>query len=139
VGKRDRSKGACGLDSHPIYMARGARSLRRDAKLRSIDTTERQEHQAAQKQVDPDRLLPGEDPTTPHPEEPQHWASVYRELVSFKERIVNTARQAVSEAWQQEVSRELAATDLVALEAELARLRRRLEFWRQRVEERERR
>jgi CO/xanthine dehydrogenase Mo-binding subunit len=120
-------------------MARGARSLRRHAKLRSIDTTEWQEHQAAQKQVDPDRLLPGEDPTTPHPEEAQHWTSVYGELVSFKERIVNTARQAVSEAWQQEVSRELAATDLVALEAELARLRRRLEFWRQRVEERERR
>ncbi len=105
-----------------------------------MDTPERHEQQAAEKQVDPDRLLPGEDPTTPYDaDDSKHWTSVYGELVSFKERIVNEARQAVSEAWQKEVSRELAATDLVALEAELARFKRRLEFWRQRGEEPERR
>ena len=31
--------------------------------------------------TNPYRLLPGEDPATPYPEDAQHWAAVYEELL----------------------------------------------------------
>ena len=49
------------------------------------------EKRAAQKSVDPDRLIEGEDPGTRYVEDAAHWITVYSELVLFKERLVDSA------------------------------------------------
>ena len=89
---------------------------------------------AAKDQVSDDRLLPGEKPTTEHPDDAFHWAQVYRELCEFKERAIDRiAIEAVSlgDAARQEIE----ATDLVVLRAERDRFLRRAEFWRDRYHE----
>jgi len=87
---------------------------------------------AAQAAVDPDRLLEGEDPDTPHPEEARHWIEAYTELLTFKERAVATAHQSLAEMPEVGILLEATRTDFVVLEAERDRLRRRLEFWKRR-------
>ena len=87
---------------------------------------------AAQAAVDPDRLLEGEDPDTPHPEEARHWIEAYNELLTFKERAVATAHQSLAEMPEVDARLEATRTDFVVLEAERDRLRRRLEFWKRR-------
>lgn len=87
---------------------------------------------AAGEAVDPDRLLEGEDPETPHPEDATHWIEVYTELVTFKERAVATAHQNLAEMPEADARAEATRTDLAVLEAERDRIRRRLDFWKQR-------
>ncbi len=87
---------------------------------------------AALAAVDPDRLLEGEDPETPHPEEARHWIEVYTELLTFKERAVATAHESLARMPEADARREAVQTDLTVLEAERDRLRRRLEFWKRR-------
>jgi hypothetical protein len=87
---------------------------------------------AASEAVDPDRLLEGEDPETPHPEEASHWVEVYSELITFKERAVATAHQNLAKMPEVDARVETSRTDLAVLEAERDRIRRRLDFWKQR-------
>jgi hypothetical protein len=93
------------------------------------------EERAAKAEVDPDRLLQGEDPRSSDPSDAQHWFEMYSELVAFKERMVKTVDQAIAEVLEKPASHEIATTDRVALAAELARFRRRLEFWKRRGDE----
>jgi hypothetical protein len=51
------------------------------------------------------------------PEDVRHWVLVYRQLVAFKEQMLE----------------EVGRTDAVVLKAEWERLRRRLDFWEQRL------
>jgi hypothetical protein len=86
---------------------------------------------AAQDQVDPDRLLPGEDPTARHPEDAFHWAQVYRELGEFKNRAID--RLLIDAAGLGDAARqEIEKTDLVVLRAERDRIQRRADYWRDR-------
>ena len=87
---------------------------------------------AAQQAVDPDRLLEGEDPETPYPEDARRWIEVYTELLSFKERALATAHEGLAKMPQADARREAVRTDFSVLEAERDRLRRRLEFWKRR-------
>jgi hypothetical protein len=90
-----------------------------------------EEEQAAHEQVADDRLLPGEEPSTRHPDDALHWAQVYRELLEFKDRAME--RMAMEVVSLGDVARrEVEATDLVVLRAERDRFRRRAEFWRER-------
>jgi hypothetical protein len=93
------------------------------------------DRQAAEDQVDPDRLLEGEDPNTPQPEDARHWVETYRELLVVKERLLGTTRESMAQALDQSATREVASTDLVTLRAEHARFKRRLEFWKRRAAE----
>jgi hypothetical protein len=91
--------------------------------------------QAALNAVDPDRLLEGEDPTTPHPEEARHWIDTYEDLLRVKERLLTTVNEAVEEPLEKPAAREVESTDGVTLRAEHARFKRRLDFWKRRLDE----
>ncbi len=93
------------------------------------------DRKAAEDQVDPDRLLEGEDPNSPQPEDARHWVETYRELLGVKERLLGTA---MAQPLEESATREVASTDLVTLRAEHARFKRRLEFWKRRAAELER-
>jgi hypothetical protein len=79
-----------------------------------------------------DRLLPGEDPSSGHPEDARHWMAVYSELLAFKQEILrqSSARAAVMIS---AARREVESTDLMVLRAEAARLEQRLGFWHRRL------
>ncbi len=88
--------------------------------------------EAADKSVNPDRLLPGEDSTATEVEDTAHWIAVYAELVLFKERLVDQAHQGILQVTDDAARTEIATTDLIVLSAERDRLVRRLDFWKQR-------
>ena len=90
---------------------------------------------AADKSVDPERMLPGEDPTATGIEDAVHWVAVYAELVLFKERLVDQAQQSILQVTDAAARKEIATTDLIALSAERDRLVRRFDFWKQRQKE----
>ncbi len=104
----------------------------REVKLADIDLKDVDPKKAALEAVDPNRLLEGEDPETPHPEEARHWIEAYTELLNFKERAVATAHQSLAAMPDGDARREATRTDFAVLEAERDRLRRRLEFWKRR-------
>ena len=76
-------------------------------------------------------MLPGENSLTKSPDDVRHWARVYRQLVDFKERVLGETYESMKKLDMDAVT-EVARTDATVLEAELARLKRRLEFWTQR-------
>jgi hypothetical protein len=83
--------------------------------------------------ADEERLLTGEDPNSPYPEDASHWAGVYAELVGFKNDLLERLsedRKALSEAAMTELER-----DENLLRLELSRLKLRLSFWQTRQEE----
>lgn len=90
---------------------------------------------AAHEAVAPDRLLPGEDPSSRHLDDVVHWVTVYAELVEFKQAMLAAAR-ARMQSMPEAAAREVAVTDIAVMEAEGERLRRRLSFWRERAQER---
>jgi hypothetical protein len=89
---------------------------------------------AAERSVDPGRLLDGEDPETTYLDDAIHWVTVYTELLGVKRDLVATSEDRF-ESMQAESRREVASTDLVVLDTEMKRFSRRLEFWRQRCVE----
>jgi hypothetical protein len=91
-----------------------------------------QEQEAALKEVQPDRLLAGEDESTQHPDDAVHWTKVYGELLEFKRSVLATTENYVG-AMDPDASAEVQKTDLKALHAEALRFERRLVFWRGRV------
>ena len=86
---------------------------------------------AADKTVDDDRLLEGENPKSPYLDDATHWVTVYSELLGVKRDLVGVSEAHLPEM-AEEARRELASTDLVVLDAEMRRFSRRLEFWRAR-------
>jgi hypothetical protein len=93
------------------------------------------EKRAASRAVDPDRLLDGEDPETRYIEDTAHWITVYSELVLFKERLVDSASDALRNMTEPHARDEVGKTDLLVLTAERDRLRRRLDYWKERQRE----
>lgn len=85
--------------------------------------------------IDQDALLDGEDPTSPHLEDADHWISVYRELIDFKESLLNSSQEDAAQLEHPEARTEATHVDGTILLAELERFRRRLEFWKQRQEQ----
>ena len=102
-----------------------------DEFLRSVNEIRQRESARSEgNSTDPYRLLPGEDPATPYPEDAQHWAAVYEELVAFKQHLL-----AQLQAKQDEVTPPAAAElhkDEVDFQAELERLRLHLRYWEER-------
>ncbi|MEP7106102.1 MAG: hypothetical protein ABI838_09680 [Chloroflexota bacterium] len=93
------------------------------------------EERAALRSVDPDRLLEGEDPTTKYIEDAAHWITVYSELVLFKERLVDSANESMRAMTEAHAREEVGKTDLLVLAAERDRLKRRLDYWKERQRE----
>ena len=86
---------------------------------------------AADKIVDDDRLLDGENPATPYLDDAAHWVTVYAELLAVKRDLLTVSEGRLAEM-PAEVRHEVASTDLVVLDAEMKRFSRRLAFWRER-------
>jgi hypothetical protein len=90
------------------------------------------DEQAALEQVEPDRLLEGEDESTQHLDDAEHWVKVYMELLEFKRSVLATTEQHVG-TMDADASIEVQKTDLKALHAEALRFERRLVYWRGRI------
>ncbi|GAC1574775.1 MAG: hypothetical protein NVS3B18_08380 [Candidatus Dormibacteria bacterium] len=89
---------------------------------------------AADKTVDDERLLEGENPDTQYLEDATHWVTVYSELLDVKRELVGVSEDRLPEL-QKEARQEVASTDLVVLDAEMKRFSRRLAYWRERCVE----
>lgn len=93
--------------------------------------TRQPEEVAAKKAGDEERLMRGENPDTTYLEDAEHWAGVYRELLAFKQDLLDFTKERIARM-KPPASNELATTDLVILEAEHNRLRSRFDFWEKR-------
>jgi hypothetical protein len=90
------------------------------------------DEKAALEEVEPDRLLAGEDEKTRHIDDAVHWVKVYKELLEFKRSVLATTEDHVG-TMDPDASAEVQETDLKALHAEALRFERRLVFWRTRI------
>lgn len=86
-----------------------------------------EEEEAVRHAGDPDRLLPNEDPRSELAEDARHWRIVYRELLTFKQGLLDVADRGLAEIAQEHHVTD--TTTLALLRAQNDRLRRRLEFW----------
>ena len=100
---------------------------------------EEPDKKAVRKSVDPDRLIDGEDLDTRYVDDAAHWITVYSELVLFKERLVDSASEGLRNMTETQAREEVGTTDLLVLTAERDRLRRRLDYWKERQRELSRR
>lgn len=92
------------------------------------------EDTAALRAVDPERLLQGEDPSSLHRDDAEHWVTVYEEMLRYKSVLVRDTEAQMAE--MTEAARvEIRDTDYVIMRNERARFERRLAFWAQRLEE----
>jgi hypothetical protein len=86
----------------------------------------------AQAALDPARHMDGEDLASRSPEQVQLWQEVYLELIQFESGLVETLSDSLPLISNQ-ASIEIRELDLAMLEAQQARYRDRLEFWRRRA------
>ena len=80
--------------------------------------------------LDPHRLLEGEDPESTDPEAARRWVGVYSELLAFKQEVASRTRaelERLPAAGKREIE-----FDLALVERQTSRLESRLSFWRQR-------
>lgn len=77
-----------------------------------------------------ERLLEREDPTTTDPLDAHHWIAIYGELLTFKRRLIDRARDALADL--SPTARPAGEVDLQFLEAQRARFEARRAFWLQR-------
>jgi tRNA U54 and U55 pseudouridine synthase Pus10 len=94
--------------------------------------TKAEDEKAAIEQVEPDRLLAGEDENSQHLDDAEHWIKVYRELLEFKRSVLATTEEHIG-TMEPDASAEVQKTDLKALHAEALRFERRLVYWRSRM------
>ena len=98
----------------------------------SETTASPSDEKAALEQVEPDRLLDGEDESSQHLDDAEHWVKVYMELLEFKRSVLATTEEHVG-TMDADASSEVQRTDLKALHAEALRFERRLVYWRGRI------
>jgi hypothetical protein len=100
-----------------------------------LDSERLKDERAGEAAADPDRLLPGEDPSTRYPDDAQKWVEVYDELLRFKNRLLDVAEETLSDLQDKPARREVVETDRIVLRAEVDRFHRRLSYWQQRLAE----
>jgi hypothetical protein len=100
-----------------------------------LDSERLRDERAGEEAADPDRLLPGEDPTSPYPDDADKWIEVYQELLVFKRRLLGVADEALEGLEDKPARKEVIDTDRIVLETEVKRFARRLEFWKKRRQE----
>lgn len=88
---------------------------------------------AGKEAADPDRLLPGEDPSSHYADDARHWIEVYDELLRFKTRLLQVAEDTLKDVHGQPARHEVVETDRVVLQTEVNRFRNRLAFWKDRL------
>jgi hypothetical protein len=105
--------------------------MERDEFLQRLYELRRREAEhSAQSSRNPHGLLPGEDPASPYSEDAVHWATIYRELITFKESVLREypePQDRLSESTEAELRH-----DEEGLQVELERLRLHLRYWEER-------
>ena len=81
-----------------------------------------------QRAVKHDRLIEGEDPNTPFARDVRHWIAVYREMIEFKEDLLERVEEQVTRL-PKAARGDVIESDIAVFAAQLERYRRRLEFW----------
>jgi hypothetical protein len=77
--------------------------------------------------IDFSRLMEGENRENYDADDVSHWRAVYTEMIRFKERLLSQTREQIRKI--PDTMTELGGIDIPFLEAEMARLKRGLEFW----------
>jgi hypothetical protein len=90
--------------------------------------------EAARRSLDPDRLLPGENPESREQEDAAHWVRVYQELKETKETLAADLTAALERSGEA-ARAELESVDVVLIQFQLQRFRRRLRYWSERQRE----
>lgn len=91
--------------------------------------------EAAKHAADPNKLLPGEDPDSMLPDDAEHWAHVYAELLEAKRVLLGSTLEQAAGVETEPARHELEAADAVLIRAEAERLAGRLGYWRRRQEQ----
>jgi hypothetical protein len=102
-------------------------------------TLDEQGKRAAERAVDENRLLPGEDPDSSYLDDAVHWCAVYTELLQGKSAMLAALSDRLAQAREESARQELGETDVIVLGRELERLQGRIDFWSNRRLELERR
>jgi hypothetical protein len=92
------------------------------------------EHEVRRASIDPERLLPGEDPSHSEPGDPEHWVEVYTQLLVTKHQLVRNLRE-MMERQSDDVRDELERADVKLLELQIQRFERRRDLWRSKLTE----
>jgi hypothetical protein len=100
-----------------------------------LDNERLRDERAGEAAADPDRLLPGEDPASPYPDDAQKWVEVYDELLRFKNRLLDVAEETLTDLQDKPARKEVVETDRIVLRAEVDRFHKRLSFWQHRLAE----
>ncbi|MFN2464780.1 MAG: hypothetical protein ABR598_00770 [Candidatus Dormibacteria bacterium] len=90
--------------------------------------------ESARRAVDPDRLMPSENPSTRYLSDVVHWMKVYSELAELKDDLIELAERRLLEM-DPSGAKEIRESDIVMLRAEKERFMHRLEFWKSRHRE----
>jgi hypothetical protein len=88
-----------------------------------------------EKAVDGNRLLRGEDPSTPYLEDAVHWVSVYTELLQGKSAMLASLADRLARMQEEEARSEIGDTDVSILAREVNRFQDRVDFWTRRRNE----
>ena len=99
------------------------------------DSERARDIRAGEDAADPDRLLPGEDPSSVYLDDARKWVEVYDELLRFKNRLLSVAQETLGDLHDKPARKEVVETDKIVLETEVDRFRKRLDFWKRRLEE----
>jgi hypothetical protein len=102
---------------------------------RKLDSERIRDERAGEEAADPERLLPGEDPASPYPDDAAKWIEVYEELLRFKNRLLEVAEDTLKDLHDKPARKEVIETDRIVLRSEVQRFHRRLSFWRRRLSE----
>ena len=97
--------------------------------------SERAGRDAADRAIDGERLLEGEDPDTQHLDDVVHWISAYSELIAYKETLIAKTKEEAGTMVNAAALQETEEVDLTILERELQNFQRRLKFWLERRDE----
>ncbi len=104
----------------------------------SVDEQQRlRARRAADEAADPERLLPGEDPSSMQPDDARLWIDVYSELLDYKRALLEVTEQKLARMRDEPSRREVVETDEVVIGAECRRFEQRLGFWKRRLDEAE--
>ena len=75
-----------------------------------------------------DRLLEGEDPASSFAQDARHWIAVYREMILFKDRLLDRVNYEL-ERLPQAARSDVVDNDIGLITSQLRRYQRRLQFW----------
>lgn len=87
---------------------------------------------AAQRAVNPARLIEGENTDSPQAADAKHWVSVYSELLAFKQKTLDHMYHDLQEL-SRSANEEIRRIDVPLIEGEQLRYRKRLHYWQARA------